>query len=513
MAKTPSHNYNMPSEGTLDWNIPLNDNFEQLDSDIEIRALEENKGEYEPKEGTKYEATDSGAVYYGNGTAWVLADRKVKKLESGSSVTGEHLKAGNSSTAVVAPSVSSAFDSIQKAIDEGFRDIILAEEITEAGITIPKVPKDERQGEGYDPTDRFRLSGVGAGQFQTINDPGTHEAVIRAEDFTDRVLIENIFFDRKASDPGFCILAAKDIENPNTRNALSSNWIVRDVVSRAGPIALDGFRNLLINVDIANWSDRLFPIIGKADNETGEQLYDRYAGLFSGATFGMFGGTLSSKKASRSAAYIKSGAWSITGGVSFTNAREFRNDYYTNNVCFCDSGRGFMGGMSTEGDSGRDNHYDVQFGLEDSGDGPGNSVGATTFLGTSAFNTLNIQTQARNVRIQPFTDMTIKKDAPARIQVISPHDVTVEDGSYLPHEITHINPLEDGVYRVGGNRNSPQTTFGLKIHESKPDFPKEATFAVADGSNWDPTGSGNAALVAYDTDGNWKPIFEYSTSF
>jgi len=74
---TPNHGYNTPGKGMEDWHIPLNYNFDQLDTDVEIRGPEKNKGEYEPKDGAKYEATDSGAVYYGNGTSWVLADRKV----------------------------------------------------------------------------------------------------------------------------------------------------------------------------------------------------------------------------------------------------------------------------------------------------------------------------------------------------------------------------------------------------------------------------------------------------
>jgi hypothetical protein len=77
--------------------------------------------------------------------------------------------------------------------------------------------------------------------------------------------------------------------------------------------------------------------------------------------------------------------------------------------------------------------------------------------------------------------------------------------------ITHIKPARDGVYRIGGNKDSPPTQLGLRIHQSEPNFSKEASFAVADGANWDPVGSGNAALVAYDTNTDqWEPIFEYS---
>jgi len=478
--------------------------------DVEIRGPEADKGEYEPKEGAKYEATDSGAVYYGNGTSWVLADRTVGSLESDSFATGEYLKAGDSSTAIVAPSVASAFDGIQEAIDAGHRDIILAEEITEAGITIPKV---DRQGSE---TDRFRLSGVGDGQYQTINDPGTEEYVIRAEPgdtrgVNSRVLIENLFFDRKSDNSGYAILGAKNIHDPNGPWNAAGNWMLRDIVSRAGPIALVGPRNILFNVDVANWSDRMFPIIGKTDNGTGEVLYDRYGGLFRGATFGMYGGAYMAKKASRSAAYLGSGAFTVTGGTTFTNARDHRDNFYTSNLCFTGASRGTVEGISGEGST----DYGIQFGLEDSGQGPGDASSSIYITGVSAFDSINIQSSVDDTYIQPFRETTIRKDAPAKITFHSGYEVTYEDGHtpYLPHEITHIDPYADkGTYRVGGRRNSPPTPMGLQIHTSSPDYPAEACFAVADGGNWDPVGNGNAALVAYDTDGRWKPIFEYSNN-
>ena len=62
MTNTPNHNYNTPDEGTTNWHDPLNENFEKIDADVEIRASEAEKGEYDPKEGAKYEAVDSGAA-------------------------------------------------------------------------------------------------------------------------------------------------------------------------------------------------------------------------------------------------------------------------------------------------------------------------------------------------------------------------------------------------------------------------------------------------------------------
>jgi len=79
---TRNHGYNTPPEGATDWHLDLNENFDRMDTDVEIRDTEGNKGDYEPKEGAKYEATDSGAVYYGNGSSWVLADREVSSMQA-----------------------------------------------------------------------------------------------------------------------------------------------------------------------------------------------------------------------------------------------------------------------------------------------------------------------------------------------------------------------------------------------------------------------------------------------
>lgn len=70
MAETPNHGYKVPEKGDSDWHIPLNENFEQYDTDIEIRDQEANKGEYEPKQGAKFIATDTGVVYLGDGSSW-----------------------------------------------------------------------------------------------------------------------------------------------------------------------------------------------------------------------------------------------------------------------------------------------------------------------------------------------------------------------------------------------------------------------------------------------------------
>lgn len=43
MPQTPNHGYNVPNECATDWHIPLNENFESYDTDIEIRDGDANK--------------------------------------------------------------------------------------------------------------------------------------------------------------------------------------------------------------------------------------------------------------------------------------------------------------------------------------------------------------------------------------------------------------------------------------------------------------------------------------
>jgi len=67
-----TNRYTTPNEGTLDWHVPLNENFERLDRDVEIRDEESNIDQYEPAAGAKFFATDSGAIYSGDGSDWTL---------------------------------------------------------------------------------------------------------------------------------------------------------------------------------------------------------------------------------------------------------------------------------------------------------------------------------------------------------------------------------------------------------------------------------------------------------
>lgn len=67
---TENHSYNIPEKGSTDWNVPLNKNFENLDTDVEVRDNEAELEKYVPKQGAKFFAVDTGAIYIGDGEEW-----------------------------------------------------------------------------------------------------------------------------------------------------------------------------------------------------------------------------------------------------------------------------------------------------------------------------------------------------------------------------------------------------------------------------------------------------------
>jgi hypothetical protein len=67
---TDLHNYHIPKEGEKNWHRLLNDNFKQIDNDIEIRDIDSNLANYQPIDGSKFLATDTGNIYFGDGQDW-----------------------------------------------------------------------------------------------------------------------------------------------------------------------------------------------------------------------------------------------------------------------------------------------------------------------------------------------------------------------------------------------------------------------------------------------------------
>ncbi len=84
--------YNTPEKGTADWHKPLNENFESLDIDVEIRDAEDERGEYEPTDGAKYLAVDTGTIYLGDGSEWQPIGTISADSESGESTATDGIE-------------------------------------------------------------------------------------------------------------------------------------------------------------------------------------------------------------------------------------------------------------------------------------------------------------------------------------------------------------------------------------------------------------------------------------
>lgn len=120
------------TEGEDDWwfgrdvNHPgLQQRLRELGGDVEIRDLDANKSTYDPKDGAKYLATDTGTVYLGDGTSWT--EKYVGSWHTLSTVKWVGLDEGPAG-------LQAAHDALPA--DGG--TIILAGTVAETGITFTK---------------------------------------------------------------------------------------------------------------------------------------------------------------------------------------------------------------------------------------------------------------------------------------------------------------------------------------------------------------------------------------
>ncbi|WP_128478756.1 hypothetical protein [Halorussus pelagicus] len=122
-SMTENHKYQTPSKGANDWHIPINENFAALDSDVEIRDAAQNRSEYEPKQGAKFLATDSGERFIGDGSQWTSLPYPGSS-DSTATSSPENYDGSRPlvSTGSISVSVGSGgdYDSIQAAIENEF---------------------------------------------------------------------------------------------------------------------------------------------------------------------------------------------------------------------------------------------------------------------------------------------------------------------------------------------------------------------------------------------------------
>lgn len=108
--ETPNHDYNVPEPGTKRWHEPLNENFRSLDTDVEVRGPESDLDEFDPADGAKFLATDTGTVYVGDGSAWSA----IGNLDGPVYRTGTKFDGSTTAHAHVAETA----DDIQPIVDE-----------------------------------------------------------------------------------------------------------------------------------------------------------------------------------------------------------------------------------------------------------------------------------------------------------------------------------------------------------------------------------------------------------
>jgi hypothetical protein len=117
---TNNHEYSVPVEGDTDYQSTFNSWFDTLDQDIEIRDVESNLTNYQPYDGAKFIASDSGKVFYGDGNSWTLVDRQVDELTA-TSVNTERLYSKDRQPTVVVHKEGSTITAISSngVIDSG----------------------------------------------------------------------------------------------------------------------------------------------------------------------------------------------------------------------------------------------------------------------------------------------------------------------------------------------------------------------------------------------------------
>ena len=481
MTKTPNHNYNTPSEGKSDWHIPLNQNFEQLDIDVEIRGPEGEKGDHDPKIGSKYEATDSGAVYHGDGSQWILVDRKVEKLQSSEAAFGELWTEGGSGAAIVAPSYDDSFNGVQDAFDAGHRQIWIAEDVTENDIQIPSG------------RERKIVRGMGgSGGKPTITDPQDGKPVFTADRDSNTKNVHLLDFHISGGrDSGPAI----DVRKSDGSRYSSSSWRIQNVTSSAGPWLLgNAYRATLINCLVENDSPTKYSFFHGVEASPSIQAV--------GTTFGIWGGTYETNHGKHNAMFA-TGGFHFGGGITFQN-KTGRDDGA--GLTFAGANNGVISGVVAEG-----SNIAVRMGIEGKSKGIEDSV----FLGCGFGYNSNIfevnATSNGNVILCTHGDINVKQNPPnarCKMLFITPYKVNFE-GPH-PQDIVRLGWDNSGKFGI----DSPEdgyTQFSVDVVSSKPEYPAIGAEVIADGTNWDPDNDGNAEKIIY-TQSGWVETQDLGTT-
>lgn len=482
MTETPNHRYNLPEAGTKDWNIPLNKNFKKIDADVEIRDIQENRHEYEPKEGSKYEATDTGAIYYADGEKWILADRKLNKIQSDSASFGTLFDR----IGVVAPSVPEAYDEIQSAIDEGYRDIWLIEDIEESGITIPAGTKG------------MRIRGYGEEAAPTITDPENGDPVIQVD--VDSVPEDGAAINVRLQE--FRISGGSDSEPaiyaPDPGDHTASGWVLDSVLVEAGPIVLEGPRQTLNDCLGRNVSE--IPI-----TRAGKEMYPGL--VLSGIPVTVNGGGYMTQNG-EDCTYIRAGAFFIGGGVTFNNQSDVANRVgLTLHSC----GQGFISNFSIERAD-----TDIRLGLKTASRGGGlksSVIAAKSAGGGQSEIVYEVNRPTYDVMVLGSNEnIVINKNNRAEMMFMMSRERSLTVNGDNLRQISRLAWGNNGLITIDEVQGGNDAQFRVPVLSSPPDYPVAGSEVIADGENWDPDGDGNAEKVAYDGD-SWLEVFDFGKEF
>ncbi len=105
--KNPTTNHDLPRpatgtfEGTWGEDVMNNDMTDKLEKKLVARDTESNKGNYTPYSNAIFIATDTGAVFDGDGTSWNKAERDFQNISASSLSTEQNFNADNPVTARV----------------------------------------------------------------------------------------------------------------------------------------------------------------------------------------------------------------------------------------------------------------------------------------------------------------------------------------------------------------------------------------------------------------------------
>lgn len=80
VEKTPNHGLHTYEQGETDWTHTPD--MKTIEERLVVRAPESERDEYEPHAGATFVATDTGAVYDGDGSTWFRARRQYDSTRS-----------------------------------------------------------------------------------------------------------------------------------------------------------------------------------------------------------------------------------------------------------------------------------------------------------------------------------------------------------------------------------------------------------------------------------------------